>query len=92
MTLTGSNYAAAQAAKVEAETSLAGLNARLTRWSRLRASSSSLGELNDALGSAVAGEAGKQADKVDAGRNITPRTARRAAAGGYRGSRCTDRG
>ena len=67
VTLTGSNYAAAQAAKGEAETSLAGLNAQLTPLVAIAGLEQlGLDELNTALGIAEGAEAEKQADRVSA--------------------------
>ena len=64
VTLTGSNYAAAQAAKGEAETSLAGLNAQLTPLVAIAGLEQlGLDELNAALDSAAAAESSKQSDK-----------------------------
>ena len=78
VTLTGSNYAAAQAAKGEAETSLAGLNAQLTPLVAIAGLEQlGLDELNTALGIAEAAEAEKQADKSVPRRTTTPRTVKR---------------
>ena len=67
VTLTGSNYAAAQAARGEAETSLVGLNAQLTPLAFIAGLEQlGLDELNAALGIAEAAEAGKQAERISA--------------------------
>ena len=67
VTLTGSNYSAAQAARGEAETSLVGLIAQLTPLAAIAGLEQlGLDELNAALGIAEAAEAGKQAERISA--------------------------
>ena len=67
VTLTGSNYAAALAARGEAETSLVGLSAQLVPLAAIAGLEQlGLDELNAALGIAEAAEAGKQAERVGA--------------------------